>query len=164
MEPAASDPALEVERVPWWRYAVAAALGLSILGLTYVLFDPDLGTQAPLFGEFTCRGGIIVEVANGFHEPYLTPPNSAVYFRAHDAANNSIDAFVTIETREGDDGEWTKLLARSAPEGDGYTFIPLVTEKTQARVLAKDTTGQVCAGVSRTITASASPAAEPSSP
>jgi len=152
------------ERTPWWRYAFAATLGLSILALTYVLFDPDLGTEAPLFGEFTCRGRIVVEVANGFHEPYLVPPNSAVYFRTATEDNATVATFVTVETREGSDAEWAKLLSRTAPEGDGFVFIPEVTNATQARVIAKDLEGQVCEGTSRTITTSASPEAERGSP
>ena len=158
------EPAPPQERTPWWRYAIAATLGLSILALTYVLFDPDLGTEAPLFGEFTCRGRLVVEVANGFYEPYLVPPSSAVYFRTATAENATVATFVTLETREGPDGAWTRLLSRNAPEGDGFIFIPEVTNMTQARVIAKDLAGEVCEGTSRTITTEASPAAQRGSP
>lgn len=154
------------ERVPWWRYAIAATLGLSILALTYVLFDPDLGTDAPLFGEFTCRGKLEVTIANGFDEPYLVPGGSAVHYRATREGNATLAVSVTLFVREkGED--WRAQLTRRDEPSDAYIYIPRVTENTEAYVEAKDVTGEICGGRSPVIGARAvsapTPSPEPSS-
>ena len=152
-------PEAQDEPVPWWRYVIAATLGLSILALTYVLFDPDLGTEAPLFQEFTCRGRLEVTIANGFEEPFLRTPSSAVHYRAT-REGHLVAVWVTLFVREAGE-EWTAQLSRRDEPSDAYIFIPTVTNATEAYVEARDVSGETCVGESPVIRATSSPPPSP---
>jgi hypothetical protein len=145
----------DAPRTPWLRYAWAATLGLSILALTYVLFDEDLGTSAPLFAEFTCRGELEVEIANGFHEPWLTTPSSAIYYKAT-RDGELVGVFMSLHVREAG-GEWRIPLSRTDEPSEGFVYIPTVTNATEAYVSVKDTSGRTCKAESPIIRAADAP-------
>ena len=123
------------ERTPWARYVLAGTVGLALLGMTYVLFDPDLGTAVPLFQEFTCRGRFDLAITSGFYEPFLRVPASGLYIRSS-VGGVLVPSYVWIELREGE-GDWEELAQHAVPTGEESYFLPTVTEETQARVTLK---------------------------
>lgn len=138
------------ERIPPLRIAWAAFLGLSLLAMTYVLFDPDLGTDAPLFGEFTCRGAIEVELAHSFGGDHLTMPDSGLVFNAtEDGAPVHVVAVLFVQ-QPGEEFEATQSL--NAPSGSDFFYLAKVTPGMAVFVRATDVEGKVCRGDSRTLT------------
>lgn len=154
--PVAVPEAEGAERTPWWRYAWGATLALSILALTYVLFDPDLGTEAPLFGELTCRGELEVLVSDGHGRPYLLAPESGV--RARALGDGELrPALFTVHKREAGE-EWSVYFTDDDRAGERIFFVGEIEPTTEVYVRAKDLEGRYCAGGSPII------AVEPSSP
>lgn len=129
------------------RYGAAAALGLSILALTYVLFDPDLGTELPLFGEITCRGRLDVVATNGFGGEFLQLPASGVTARATADGEPQAVLFEMFLRREPA-APWQRFHDQVAPGGEHTFYVTAVTEQTEAYVSARHLEGKVCAGES----------------
>lgn len=145
------DAAADEGRTPWWRYALAATLGLSLLGLTYVLFDPELGTPVPLFQEFTCRGRIEVFAGNVRDEPTLLAPQMALKMRTFGPDGEPMLSYLSIYRKDGD-GDWQLYIARPSVTDPDLIFLDVIDQTTAIRVNAKDLEGRVCAGESAVIT------------
>lgn len=130
------------------RQGWAALLALVMLGTTYVLLDEDLGTPAPLFQEFTCRGRIEVSVVNGYNETALTIPETAVRARAVAPTGDTLAVYMVLWTREADDGKWAHRFDHVALVGENAFLLRSVMNGTQAYVTAADVEGRVCRGES----------------
>jgi hypothetical protein len=125
------------------RYASAALLGLTILGLTYALFDDDLGTPVPLFQEFTCRGTMELEVLNGFGEPHLQVPASGITVRAlYDGATQPV--YMRLFVRDAPDAPWRQFHDQLAEDGEHTFFVTSITSTTEAYADAKHLDGARC--------------------
>lgn len=150
--------------IPPWRYALAATLGLALLASTYVLFDPDLGTEAPLFQEFTCTGRLAVGAGDGLGRPQLASPEMALKMNATDGATGELrPALFRIFTREAG-ADWEEYYAVAVREGEHFIYLR-VSPTMEAYVEARDLEGEVCAGKSQALGVPAPISApEPSSP
>lgn len=135
------------------RYTWAGLLGATILGLTVVLFDEDLGTGAPLFGEWTClpRGKLTLHVTNGFDEPYIISPQMTLKINAT-GDGEARPIFLIVHWREAD-GPWSLFFSQEARTYPHYQVVGPTTERTEIYVVAKDSEGRYCpaeSGVLRT--------------
>lgn len=151
----------EEEPRRWYHIALAVVLGGSLLAMTYVLFDPDLGTPVPLFQEFTCRGDLVVQAGNGYGDPWLRVPETGVRALAF-APDGSTPrpAFFTVWKRDLG-GDWTWYFDHTAPTGEHSFFMSGVAEGTDAYVTAKDLEGKHCQGESRVLRANLTSSAQP---
>lgn len=151
------------ERIPPLRLAFALFLGGALLAMTYVLFDPDLGTEAPLFGELTCRGALELRVANGFGEPYLREPVTALTMEATDGGARVPALFVAYKREQGE--TWKEWLQQARPSGEWSVFMGDITPSTEVYVEARDLRGERCDAESGILRPQAAePAGEPTPP
>lgn len=142
---------MQETRVPLGRKVLAGALAFAILGLTYVLFDPDLGTPAPLFGEFTCRGQLAVTATGPSGTAELGVPETGIRFEVTHAGMPH-GAFVLLWLR-APGGDWTQEQELVVESGQDLFFVPRIESGTEAYVEARDTRGAVCDGRSATLRA-----------
>jgi len=144
--------------------ALAAALGLSLLGMTYILFDPELGTAVPLFQEFTCKSELRVLATDPSGNETLRIPEMALRMRAFgdDAPR---PAHFTIHKRERDE-PWGIFYALPIQTGEHYIYVEPITAQTEIYVEAMDLEGVYCTGRSPVVRAipTSSPAPAAGSP
>lgn len=146
------EPTSEEGPIRWLRYAWAAFLGLSILAMTYVLFDEDLGTPVPLFQEFTCRGKLDVTLTDPAGKPELRVPEMAVKMRAA-GDGETRPAFFRLFIRDNADSDWREYFTFNIPGGEHLNYVGQITNETQLYVSAKDTEGEYCGNESDVISA-----------
>lgn len=141
---------------------MGALLAVALLAVTYILFDPELGTPVPLFQELTCRGDLVVVAGDGYGEPLLRVPESGL--RAQAFAPDGVTprpAFFTVWKRQAGD-EWSWFFDHTGPSGEHTFFMSPVDAQTESYVSAKDLDGKHCEGASAVLraavlTSSASP-------
>jgi hypothetical protein len=127
-----------------------------MLAMTYVLFDPDLGTPVPLFQEFTCRGRLDVTASDPQGAPSLRAPEMALKMSARADDGLRPAYFIAMKREAG--SEWEEYYAVEIPAGDHLMHVSPVTEKTEMYVIAKDLEGRYCSGRS-SVLATGAPAA-----
>lgn len=118
-------------------------MGLTLLGMTYALFDPDLGTSVPIFHEFTCSRGMHVEAVDGYGNSTINVPAGAVYAKAFGEEGQIVPAFLTLHRRD-EGGDWARVLAAENPNGQFVFTLSDVRETTEVYVEARDPTGAYC--------------------
>lgn len=126
------------------RVAWASALALTMLGLTLVFFDEDLGTPVPLFHEITCRSDFDVMASDGQDRPVLHVPQSAVKLIALAEGVPQL-AYFSLYVREGD-GAWSLYAEQQSISETHFMFLYPTTNATEAYATAKDPGGKFCEG------------------